>query len=81
MPFDKVILDSSFARHARYLNPAVMEKTLRKIIAKTEARMERYNTELEALHETWAKCFVEEPDSDDDSSSSDGCLAPICDHA
>ena len=62
---------------ARYLNDHQMEKTLRKIIAKSEDRMERYTSELEALHDKWSKCFVDEQDLESDSSS-DGFLKGTC---
>ncbi|CAE7751512.1 inlA, partial [Symbiodinium necroappetens] len=44
----------------RYLNPKEMEKVLRKIVNKSEDRMERYTTELEALHEKWSMCYADE---------------------
>ena len=62
---------------ARYLNPKEMEKVLRKIVNKSEDRMERYTTELEALHEKWSMCYADEASFETDSSS-DGLLGGMC---
>ncbi|CAE6970600.1 inlA [Symbiodinium sp. CCMP2592] len=61
----------------RYLNPKEMEKVLRKIVNKSEDRMERYTTELEALHEKWSMCYADEASFETDSSS-DGLLGGMC---
>mmetsp|Transcript_12046 Transcript_12046/g.22697 ORF Transcript_12046/g.22697 Transcript_12046/m.22697 type:complete len:391 (+) Transcript_12046:67-1239(+) len=64
-------------RKDAFLNDYQMEKILRKLVTKTEERMDKYTDELVALQEKWAKCYAE-PDVDDESASSDGMLQALC---